>query len=114
MNLVVLEGAVVRDPDHRQLATGQVLASFDLAAESEAGPPERVPVAWPDPDARVEVVPGLEVVVVGRVRRRFFRVGGATQSRTEVVAARVVPVRQRAKVRTAINAVAGALTERTA
>ncbi len=34
-----------------------------------------------------------EVVVVGRVRRRWFRSGGATQSRTEVVAEGVVPRR---------------------
>ena len=33
-------------------------------------------------------------MVVGRVRRRFFRVGGATQSRTEVAADVVVPTRQ--------------------
>jgi hypothetical protein len=30
-------------------------------------------------------------VVVGRVRRRFFRAGPGTQSRTEVVAENVVP-----------------------
>jgi len=30
------------------------------------------------------------VVVVGVVRRRFFRAGGATQSRTEVLAEKVV------------------------
>ena len=30
------------------------------------------------------------VVVVGTVRRRFFRAGGATQSRTEVLADKVV------------------------
>jgi single-strand DNA-binding protein len=30
------------------------------------------------------------VLVVGHVRRRFFRAGGATQSRTEIVAHKVV------------------------
>ena len=35
------------------------------------------------------------VVVVGRVRRRFFHAGGATQSRTEVVADKVLPVRSK-------------------
>ena len=33
--------------------------------------------------------------MVGRVRRRFFRVGGSTQSRTEVVAEKVLPLLQR-------------------
>jgi single-strand DNA-binding protein len=46
---------------------------------------------------------GDEVVVIGRVRKRFFRVGGATQSRTEVVATRVVPARRRAQVAKALG-----------
>ena len=112
MNLVVLEGAVIRDPDQRRLASGQLVSSFDLAVSSSAGPPESVPVAWPDPDPRLTLVAGLDLVVVGRVRRRFFRVGGATQSRTEVVAAQLVPVRQRAKVRTVVARAADTLTER--
>ena len=33
---------------------------------------------------------GADLVVLGSVRRRFFRAGGATQSRTEVVAEKVV------------------------
>ena len=33
------------------------------------------------------------MVVVGRVRRRFYRAGGSTQSRTEVVAEAVVNAR---------------------
>jgi single-strand DNA-binding protein len=40
--------------------------------------------------AAVECVAGDEIVVVGTVRRRFFRAGGATQSRTEVLAEKVV------------------------
>ena len=114
MNLVVLEGGVTRDPDERQLASGQVVLSFDLAVASDAGPPESVPISWPDPDRRVPVAAGLELVVVGRVRRRFFRAGGATQSRTEVVAARVVPVRQRARARTVVAEAVDKLAERSA
>ena len=34
---------------------------------------------------------GLVVVAAGHVRRRFFRAGGATQSRTEVVVERLSP-----------------------
>jgi hypothetical protein len=37
------------------------------------------------------------------VRRRYFRTGGATQSRTEVVADVVVPARQSAKARRAVQ-----------
>ena len=114
MNLVVLEGAVIRDPDERQLASGQVVLSFDVAASSDAGPPESVPVSWPDPDRRVPLTAGLDLIVVGRVRRRFFRAGGATQSRTVVVAARVVPVRHRVRARTAVAEAVDKLAERSA
>jgi single-strand DNA-binding protein len=41
--------------------------------------------------------------VTGHVRRRFFRAGGGTQSRTEVVADAVVPVRSKARARRAID-----------
>jgi single-strand DNA-binding protein len=40
---------------------------------------------------------------VGRVRRRFFRAGGTTQSRTEVVADSVVPARQAKRARAAVE-----------
>jgi single-strand DNA-binding protein len=41
--------------------------------------------------------------VVGRVRRRFFRAGGTTQSRTEVVADTVVPATQAKRVEAALR-----------
>jgi single-strand DNA-binding protein len=40
---------------------------------------------------------------VGRVRRRFFRAGGYTQSRTEVVAENVLRTRQAKQVRAAVD-----------
>ncbi len=50
-----------------------------------------MPVAWFDPPAWATALDaGAGVVVTGRVRRRFFRAGGITQSRTEVVASKVV------------------------
>ena len=54
-------------------------------------------MVWPTAPAWADASPRRRVVVVGRVRRRFFRAGGATASRTEVVADRVVPARQRAR-----------------
>ena len=51
------------------------------------------------------LVDGNELVVVGTVQRRFFRVGGATQSRTEVVAESVIPARRRKQVDAALDAV---------
>ena len=45
-------------------------------------------------------------MVVGRIRRRFFQSGGATQSRTEVVADVVLPVGQAKRVAGALRAAA--------
>jgi single-strand DNA-binding protein len=62
---------------------------------------------WPDaPDSVLDLEPDAEVVVVGRTRRRFFRAGGSTQSRTEVVAEQVVAARQAKRCR---QVVVGAL-----
>ena len=61
----------------------------------------RIPMVDRDP-----VEPGAEVVVSGRVRRRFFRAGGVTQSRTEVVADAVVATRQAKRARSLVSAAA--------
>ena len=73
------------------------------------------------PGGRAETVPVVSlgavddfdvdacVLVVGRVRRRFFRVGGSLQSRTEVVADVVLAARQRRRADAARQAVVRAL-----
>jgi single-strand DNA-binding protein len=73
---------------------------------------ESVPVVWFDaPPRAMNLDVDQEVLVVGRVRRRFFRSGGATQSRTEVVAEEVLPTRMVKKVAAAINQARFALEE---
>lgn len=114
-NLVVLRGTVAAHPVHRELPSGAVVVQFDVRTRlGDADAPHRasVPVAWRDPSASAlrPVVAGCDVVVVGSVVRRFFRVGGATQSRTEVVPAAVVPLRRTKTVDAVIRAAAGALT----
>jgi single-strand DNA-binding protein len=101
MNIVVLQGVVSRPVEIRELADGTTLAMLDVATETSAGRLV-VPVAWSAP-ARSVPEDGTEIVVTGRVRRRFFRAGGATQSRTEVVADAVVPVRSRTRARRAVE-----------
>ena len=101
MNVVVVHGVVSRAPDMRELADGSQVAQLEVSAESVGGR-GTVPVAWSSPTGPVPLV-GAEVVVTGYLRRRYFRVGGATQSRTEVVADAVVPARARARVRKAVG-----------
>ena len=114
-NLVVLRGVVTADPVERTLAGGGAVVQFDLrTVEGAAGGAtvRSVPVAWHDPSARQRplVEEGSELVVVGTVNRRFFRAGGRTQSRTEVIVDRIVPVRRRTTVAALLTAVAAELT----
>jgi single-strand DNA-binding protein len=91
INLVVLSGVLARPAQDVELPSGSRLLSLEVTVRREEGPAEPVPVAWFDPPAwATSLDAGAGVVVTGRVRRRFFRAGGITQSRTEVVASKVV------------------------
>ena len=104
MNLVVLRGALSRPPEARALRSGDVLVSYEVTVPGgDGGPAESVPVVWFAPPAgAADHAVDAEVVVIGRVRRRFFQAGGSTQSRTEVVAARVIPTRRAKAVERAV------------
>ena len=103
-NLVVLRGTLVAVVRLRELPSGSAVAQFDVTTRDDTGS-QSVPVAWFDPPPSVaELEAGAELVVVGSVRRRFFRAGGATQSRTEVVANKVVPTGRGRDVRRALDA----------
>ncbi|RMH83819.1 MAG: hypothetical protein D6683_02075 [Actinomyces sp.] len=96
VNLVVLRGTLSSPPRRRRLASGSSLDAYEVTtaeAVSRAdddGPAAvgrlSVPVVWFDARRPPRLAAGDEVVVVGRVRRRFYRAGGSTVSRTEVVA----------------------------
>lgn len=108
MNVVLLRGRLCRPAELRVLPSGDPVVTYELRVPGPEGQrAETVPVSWAGaPAAAADAEADEEVVVVGRVRRRFFRSRGATASRTEVVAERVVPARQRAR---AARMVAGAL-----
>lgn len=107
MNLVIIRGHLCRPPEVRVLASGDSIVSYQVTIPRPGERAESVPVAWLGaPASAAELDVDEEVVVVGRVRRRFFRAGGIAQSRTEVAADRVVPARHRAR---AAAIVAGAL-----
>lgn len=101
MNVVVLHGTLSSTPVLRTLASGSVLASLEVTTVVD-GASASVPVAWFDPPAQLGFDNGDEVVVTGLVRRRFFRSGGSTQSRTEVVASQVVAASKRRQARAAV------------
>jgi single-strand DNA-binding protein len=96
MNLVVLEGHISSDPTLRMLADGSTAVSFSFTTAGGGS----VPVSWVDPPAGSAHSLGTELVVVGRIVRRFFRSGGATQSRTEVIVDDAAEPKRRAAVRT--------------
>lgn len=106
MNIVLLHGVLTREPEVRTLPSGDEVTSFDLAVRDDGYETEVVPISWHAASHSMidKLEPGSEVVVTGRVRRRFFRVGGATQSRTEVLAAAVVLARQARGVDKALSA----------
>ena len=107
MNVVVLRGSLSRPAERRDLPSGSHIVAYEVTTRSGDGPALTVPVAWPDAPVEALFDQGAEVVVTGRVQRRYFRAGGATQSRTEVVAEAVVPVAARRKARAAVERALG-------
>lgn len=113
MNVVVLRGKLSRDPEARELPSGDRVLALEVTvpAESPGQRSDSVPVVWFDaPASAARLVAGTEVVVTGRARRRFFRSGGSTQSRTEVVAHRVLAASQRRRARVVLDEAAALVT----
>lgn len=104
MNVVILRGTLSRPPSPRSLPSGDRLVTLEVTTRPPEGRAESVPVSWAGaPDRVLRLEEGDAVVVTGRVRRRFFRAGGATASRTEVVADAVWPAHHRARVTRAVD-----------
>ena len=104
INLVVLEGELARPATHVELPSGDELVQLELTVRRPGAPAESVPVVWPDPPAWAATLDtGAALVVRGRVRRRFFRSGGSTQSRTEVVADALARATARTRARAVID-----------
>lgn len=93
-NVVTIVGRLARPAAVRELPSGDRLVTYEVTVDRAPERAETVPVVWFSPSGGgADHDVGELVIVVGRVRRRFFRAGGSTQSRTEVVAERVVPLR---------------------
>jgi single-strand DNA-binding protein len=86
-NVVLLRGRVTSEPRIRHLPSGSAIVNLEITTR-DGDIAASVPVVLDG--AEPGCVAGEDVVVVGHVRRRFFRAGGVTQSRTEVIAERLV------------------------
>ena len=104
MNVSVISGRVSAKPIESRLATGQYAATFDVVTKCNQGKLV-VPVNWVTA-VRPMVAEADEVVVVGRIRRRFFQSPGGLQSRTELLADAVVAQRRKAAVRKIVDSAA--------
>lgn len=99
LNLAVVCGRLSSDPRSRDLPSGSTVLNLEITVDHQNRRSDSVPVAFFDPPASAgSFVEGDHIVVIGSVRRRFFRAGGTTASRTELVASRVVKASRSAGV----------------
>jgi len=101
-NVVLMRGTVSSEPVRRELRSGGVVTQVELTTRVD-GRATSVPVAVHE--VEVTVGAGDEVVVTGQVSRRFFRAGGVTQSRTEVIAAEIIKTTRKRTVERAVEGV---------
>ena len=109
LDVAVVTGTLSSDPTVVELASGSRLHRYEVTSRHPAGT-DTVPVVWFDPARPPALQAGDGVVVVGRVRRRFFRAGGATRSATEVVATSVGRTRATKRARQALETALVALS----
>lgn len=112
MNVAIVRGRLSSAPRTKELGSGDVLVRYEVTVARDDGPDESVPVSWVGParkapSTRLEA--GDEVVLWGRVRRRWYRAGAATASATEVLADRLVPGGDRRRAAAVIDAAVAAL-----
>jgi single-strand DNA-binding protein len=109
LNLAVVRGIVSSPPEVRILPSETVLVQLQVTTRLETETLS-IPVSCWNPAGWVETLePGDEIVVVGRVRRRFFRAGGATASRVELESDVVARAGDRRRVQTALRRANAAL-----
>ena len=108
MNIVILVGRLSSEPRRTELPSGTERWNLELSCPLPDGRLVGVPVTCERGVADAWCT-GTELVVGGVVRRRFFRAGGVTQSRTEVEVAALVEVTARRPLPVALRRVARSL-----
>jgi len=87
VNVALVRGRLSSPPEVRVLESGRTLAVLQITARPYGAPAVSVPVAAWDPPSWVECLDERdEVLVVGTVRRRFYRTASATVSKVEIEA----------------------------
>lgn len=107
-NVVLLRGTLSSEPVVRQLPSGDSVTQIDLTTQV-GGRATSVPVAVHQ--VHVTVGRGDAVVVTGHVSRRFFRAGGLTQSRTEVIASEIIKATRKRTVERAVESLVDAMAQ---
>ena len=111
-NVVVLIGRLARPAETRELPSGDRMVAYEVTVDRPGERAETVPVVWMAAPARAAAHDvDVRLLVVGRVRRRFFRAGGGTQSRTEVVAEAVVNAKHTKRAAAALQRAQTSLEE---
>jgi single-stranded DNA-binding protein len=108
VNVVFLQGRLSSDPVLRELSSGSRLLSLEVTTSTDVGT-ANVPVAWFDPPTIPDWGAGVDVVVRGVVKRRFYRGPSGTQSRTEVVAVEVCEFTKRRQAQRLLERAVNAL-----
>jgi hypothetical protein len=104
VNLSVLCGECSGPPEFRVLESGTRLATFAVRCPADADRATSVPVTVWNPPAWIDALDaGEAVVVVGRLRRRFFQRPGGVGSRVDVEAELVSRARDRRRLGAALR-----------
>lgn len=105
LNLVVIRGECSGAADLRELESGRRLAAISVRASGPDGRLTSVPVTIWEPAAWVEdLTEGADVIVVGAVRRRFFRTAaGGSAARVDVEAVFIGRAGQRRQLDAALR-----------
>lgn len=113
INLSVVCGPCSTAPELRVLESGTRLATLSVRCPAGGATNERatsVPVTVWDPPAWIESLePGEVVVVVGRLRRRFYQRPGGVGSRVDVEADTIGRARDRRRIDAALRRALAAL-----
>ena len=104
LNLSVVCGPCSVAPDIRVLESGTRLATLAVRCPAGDDRATSVPVTVWDPPAWVESLePGDAVVVVGKLRRRFYQRPGGVGSRVDVEAELIGRARDRRRLAAALE-----------